>query len=254
MAAYAGMAPLMAYDPAGAFSPGQEKSSNPRLVRYNGQDDGWRPMAMIEGPGEKAYLGSQAGYGRLDGALTIWEPASDRVESFPGVVKDQSVASLAVSRGLIVGGTGIVGGGGARPTQTSAKLFVWDPILKQKTFETVPVPGARDISNLLSGPSGQVYGIAGGDRLFVFDPETSRVLSVTQLPFQSVIHNSLLRGPDGAVWGLAGDGIFTLDVTTKRARIVAHPPAPITAGGVADDRVLYFSSGPRIYGFALPRN
>ena len=54
--------------------------------------------------------------------------------------------------------------------------------------------------------------------------------------------------------GPRGEGIFALDLATKRARIVARPPAPITAGGAADDRALYFASGPRIYRFPFPTN
>jgi hypothetical protein len=104
-AAYGGKSPLMIYDPDKPFSPGKEPNANPVLVDYKGQDDGWRPMAMLTGPGNKIYLGAMAGYGQLGGPLTVWDPATNHVESFHHVVKDQSVVSLAVANGMIVGGT-----------------------------------------------------------------------------------------------------------------------------------------------------
>ena len=45
MAAYAGHAPLMAFDTGRPFETG-----NPKLVNFEGSDSGWRPQSMINGP------------------------------------------------------------------------------------------------------------------------------------------------------------------------------------------------------------
>jgi len=45
MAAYSGLAPLMSYDPELPFAPGTGADANPLLVKYEGQDSGWRPQA-----------------------------------------------------------------------------------------------------------------------------------------------------------------------------------------------------------------
>ena len=41
-------------------APGQQPGANPLLVHYTGENGGWRPMAMIEGPEGKVYLGAMA--------------------------------------------------------------------------------------------------------------------------------------------------------------------------------------------------
>src|SRR5262249_48074257 len=114
MAAYSGRAPLMAFDPRKPF---QQASSNknPLLVNYAAQDSGWRPQAMIEGPDGRVYIGAVAGYGLLGGPLTIWDVEAKSVISYPQLVTDQSVVSLAAANGLITGGTTVGGGGGSHP-------------------------------------------------------------------------------------------------------------------------------------------
>src|SRR5205807_1433881 len=121
----------------------------------------------------------------------------------------ESVISLAVADGLIVGGTTVGGGGGSHPTEKEGKLFVWDPATRQKVFETVPVPGMTQITDLITAPSGQVYGVAGSRTLFVFDVKERRVVHTAQLPFNAGsgnLYNSVAIGPDGQIWGLTGEG------------------------------------------------
>lgn len=257
-AAYGGDAPLMRYDPWRPFAPGRDAQSNPVLVTYEGQDSGWRPMAMVAGPDGKVYLGAVAGYGLLGGPLVIWDPATDRVQSFHHVVRDQSVVSLAVAGGLIVGGTTIGGGGGSRPTQREAKLFLWDPATQQKLFECVPVLGAGQITDLITAPNGRVYGIAtaaaAADQaiLFAFDPPARQVVHTAALPFARAIYNSVAIAPDGRAWGLADRGIFAIDLESGRVQLVAETPERITAGFAFDGQNLYFACGPAIYRYTLP--
>jgi hypothetical protein len=253
-AAYSGRAPLMQYDPAKPYHPGKDAGHNPLLVDYAGSAGGWRPQAMIAGPGGKIYLGAVATYGMLGGPLTVWDPATNQVESFPHVVKDQSVVSLTTAGGLIIGGTTISGGGGSHPTEKEAKLFVWDPGARQKLFETVPVPAASQITNLITAPNGRVYGIAGDKTLFVFEPKTRRVTHTAALPFTipGNAYNSVAIGPDGRIWGLASSGIFAIDPKTRRAELVATAPEPVTAGFALEGRSIYYISGPGVYRYTLP--
>ncbi|HXH09122.1 MAG TPA: hypothetical protein VNP04_05055 [Alphaproteobacteria bacterium] len=251
-AAYGGIAPLMIYHPDKPFAPGKRRADNPMLVDFGGQAAGWRPMAMIEGPDNKIYIGALADYGKLGGPLTVWDPRTNEVESFPHVVQDQSVVSLTTALGLIIGGTSIRGGGGSHPTQTEAKLFLWNPSAKQKIFETVPVPGANDITDLIKAPGDLVYGIAADSTLFAFDPKARKVTYTTPLPFQGgVIYNSVALGVDGQIWGLAKEGIFAIDPLTHAVNLIAKPPEPITAGFAMLADSLYYASGPKIYRYSL---
>jgi hypothetical protein len=244
-AAYGGDAPLMIYRPDQAFRPGAGEGDNPRHVHFDGEDSGWRPQAMIAGPGGRIYLGAVAGYGKLGGPLAIFDPEARRVTCFPHVVKDQSVVSLAVAGDRIVGGTTTGGGGGSFPTAKEAVLFLWDPTRKEKVFETVPVPGAAEITGLVTA-KGKVFGVAGGQDLFVFDPTARQVIHRARLPFGGVIYNALAPGPGGRLWGLAPGGIFSIDPDTYAARLEGVYSERITAGFALEGNSLYFAAGARV--------
>jgi hypothetical protein len=251
LAAYSGLAPLMRFDPHRPFASASGAEGNPLLVTYPDQEGSWRPMAMIAGPGGAVYLGAVSGYGKLGGPLTVWDPATNQVDSYLHLVRDQSVVTLATAGDYIAGGTSVGGGGGSRPTQTEARLFLWDPRSRQKLFETAPVPGARELTDLLQAPNGLIFGIAGGETLFAFDATTRSVMHTAPLPFRGVPYNSVALGPDGGIWGLANRGVFRIDPTTREVRLVAEAPEPVTAGFALTGDRLYFACGANIYRYAL---
>jgi len=252
-AAYSGLSPLMSYDPRKAFKPGEPPGSNPLLVKYEGQAPDWRPQAMIRGPGSKVYIGAVAGYGKLGGPLTVWDPVTNRVESFD-VVKNQAVVTLTIAGDLIVGATSIGGGGGSHSTEKEAKLFLWDPKSKANVFETVPVSGAAAITDLVTAPNGKVYGIAGRGMLFCFDPVSRKVIHTARLPFSGFPYNSVGVSPDGKIWGLTGSGIFSIDPSNHDASLQAKSPKRITAGFALDRDSIYFVSEWDLYRYRIPKN
>jgi hypothetical protein len=250
-AAYYGQAPLMTYDPQNPFVPGQAPQSNPLLVHYAEEDVEWRPVAMITGPENKIYLGAVPGYGKLGGPLTVWDLATQAVESYPHLIPDQSVISLTTANGMLIGGTTITGGGGSHPTQTQAKLFIWDPKIKQKVFETVPLPTSA-IVDLVTAPNGMVYGF-GDNQLFGFDPVARQVVIANSDPLPGrLIYNSIGVGPVGRLWGLTSEGIFAVDTATNTVKLVAKASQPITGGFALHGPHLYFASGAKIYRYTLP--
>jgi len=248
-ASYGAMSTLMSYDPAQPFSPGKKPGSNPLLIDFPDDDSGWRPMAMVEGPDRKIYIGPVAGYGKLDGPLTIWDTVTNRVEQHV-VVKNQSVVGLAATKDWIAGGTTTTGGGGSHATEKEAHLFLWDPHAKKVVFDTVPVPGASTISSLAAAANGRIYGVAV-NTLFVFDPATREVIHRAVLPFSGIVYSSLAARKDGQIWGLARDGIFTIDPHTHAARLVARSPKPIAAGFAMDATAIYFCSEWDIYRYRI---
>jgi streptogramin lyase len=247
LAAYSGLAPLMRFDPRRPFAPDTTAEGNPVLVTYPEQVNSWRPMAMIAGSHGDIYLGAVSGYGTLGGPLTVWNPATNRIDSYPHLVPDQSVVTLAMAGDLVAGGTSVGGGGGSRPTQTEARLFLWDPRSRQKQFETAPVPGARELTDLIQAPNGLLFGIAGGTTLFVFDCATRMVMHTAPLPFRGVPYNCVALGPDGQIWGLANAGVFRVDPATYVVHLVAEAPEPVTAGFALLGDQLYFACGANIW-------
>jgi len=251
-AAYSGNAPLMIYRHGQPWAPDTKPSGNPWMVHYEGENAGWRPMAMVAGPGDKVYIGAVSGYGLLGGPLCVFDPATGKVDQYLHLVRDQSVVALAaLPDGRIVGGTTVGGGGGSHPTQTEAKLFLWDPEEREKIFETVPVPGEGTIGALAVGKDGMVYGFAGAT-LFVLDPKEQRVVDSAPHGLGGVIYNAVFPGPEGQLYGLASNGIFTIDPATRRPRILANYPGGIHGGWAIRGREVFFTSGPQIVSYTLP--
>jgi streptogramin lyase len=248
MAAYAGLTTLMSYDPKTSFKPAA-KSGNPLLVPFNGDNSSWRPMAMINGPDGNVYIGSVGGYGLLEAPLLEWD-GTNSVQQFNGIVADQSIVSLAVWHNFVLGGTSVTGGEGSHATQKEAQLFFWNPKTQAKVFNTVPVPGAPSITDLITAPNDHVYGIAG-DTLFVFDPGDRKVISKQKLPFSKPIYNSVALGKEGKIWGLAEEGIFAIDTKNNSVELVARPPVKINGGFALRDGEVYFISGTTIYRYKM---
>ncbi len=250
MGAYAGLAPLMSYDPAEKVGPA--KDGNPTLVDFAGSDGHWRPQAMIEGGDGLVYVGGTAGYGQLEGPLVAWDAPTGSVHAYGDLVHNQSVVSLALWNGNIVGGTTIEGGGGSHPTETEARVFLWDGASKKLVWSIVPVSGANSITDLITSASGLVYGIAIRDQrntLFTIDPQHYEVIARQELPFRSVAYNSVGTAKDGTIWGLAEEGVFRIDDTRHRATLVAQSPEPITAGFALRGNSIYFLSLSNVYRF-----
>jgi len=255
LAAYGFPAPVMVYKPDQPWNPGPKADQNPWQIFYTGRNEGWRPKAMIAGPGEKVYIGAVPGYGLLGGPLCVFDPLTGKFDQYTQVVKDQSVVALvATKEGLIVGGTDVHGGGGSRATQPEAKIFIWDPVKNENIFETVPVPGNTLIEALAVGQDGMIYGFAvkGKGIMFVFDPRAQKINYIFPNNLGHVIYNAIGRGPDGRLYGLYTGGIFTIDEQKRVMKQVAAYPPGITGGfAIRGDRI-YFTSGPQIVSYKLP--
>jgi outer membrane protein assembly factor BamB len=248
LGAYAGLSPLMEYQPGVPFHPAAA-SGNPLLIAPQGIVPSWRPMAMIDGPNGDVYIGSGAGYGQLEAPLLTVNPEKNFVQTY-AVVRDQSIASLATWHDVVIGGTTVAGGGGSHSTQTSAKLFLWNPKTRQKEFEQDPVPGKTAITDLIAAPNNLIYGVAG-DTLFEFNPNTRKITGRRSLPFSEAIYNSVIVDKAGTIWGLAKEGIFTVDTRTLKVQLVDRSPVPITGGFAMHDGKIYFIAGSSVYAYTM---
>jgi hypothetical protein len=205
---------------------------------------------MISGPDGHVYVGATAGYGQLEGPLLAWDGTPDSVRLYGNLVHDQSVISLAIWKDFIIGGTTTTGGGGSHPTQTDARIFLWNTHTHTKEFDLVPVPGAEAITDLITSKSGLLYGIAEGrdsHTLFAFNPLTRAVISTHLLPFHNIIYNAVGFWPDGAIVGLAEEGIFTIDEIAHEAHLIARSPVKITGGFDIRDDAIYFISNSEVF-------
>ncbi|WP_053362653.1 hypothetical protein [Bacillus sp. FJAT-27251] len=138
-----------------------------------------RPFIMTAAS-NKLYIGTIPDYGKLGGSLTVLDPASVKdVKVYENVVHNQAIAGLAAVDGKLYGSTTVAGGLGIDPTESAAKIFVWDMEKGEKITEFVPdIPGLngpKKISGMSLGPDGLLWSGAGGT-IFAMDPKTLEIV------------------------------------------------------------------------------
>ncbi|WP_316815773.1 hypothetical protein [Pedobacter nyackensis] len=204
------------YNTEGKWNP---DSNNPRKIgEIEGQSRSFAALSLDKE--QKMVFGMIPEYGKLGGALVVYNKTSDQLTSFGEVIPLHAIASLVESEGLVLAGTTISGGLGVKPTAKEAVLFGWNTTTNTKEFELVPVPGAAAITCMINGPDGHVWGIAGG-MLFIFDTEKRAVISTHKLYDVPPLTSHVWRGgalvvhPSGEVYGTGNDHLFKIDPKTK---------------------------------------
>jgi hypothetical protein len=209
---------------------------------------------MIAGPHGNVYIGGYPDYGLLGGAISVYDPKKNEKRVYRHVIQNQSIASLAYidKLHLIAAGSSVRGGTGTRAIEKEARLILWDPKEEKKTFETVPVAGAKTILSLAVGANGMLYGITDNEKIFVFDPERMEVKRILDLGFKEPTEISLQPGPDLRLYGLAKEAIFLIDPRNDQVSLVVKPPVPIHSGMAILGRKIYFGSGANLWEFEIP--
>lgn len=214
---------LYEYDTALPYSFG----TNPKqLVELGTNYEQDRPMAVLPVSAvNKVFIGTVPGYGRLDGALSVYDLSTGALQVNKNIVSNQSVVSLAYKNNEVFGGTSVWGGLGINPTETEAKLFVYDTVSGAKAFEMVPVAGAKVITSVIVGPDGNIWGLADG-YLFIFDP-SSRTVTYSAKKFSFTYTATKWRDSalavsikDGYVYGTVNQKFFKFHPTTKAMTIL----------------------------------
>ncbi|GAB2720942.1 hypothetical protein ACFQWB_09865 [Paenibacillus thermoaerophilus] len=239
------------YDPEREAAPGSSPSSNPAFLFAVGHHQD-RPFAIASGGG-KVYIGTIADYGLLTGAIAVYDEESGEHEVFPGIVPNQSVVGLAYRDGLLYGGTTNWGGFGVEPSETEAKLFVWDVRSRKLLHSFTPdIPGIdmppRMIGELSFGPDGLLWGAVDGT-IFAMEPDGLRVVkSKTICPSEykySHIRPYFLRwGPQGLLVTTLARKLIVIDPQTLDHAIWDETPLALMTVG-ADGRV-YYNAGSHL--------
>ncbi|MFC4557988.1 WD40 repeat domain-containing protein [Virgibacillus kekensis] len=244
MGIYSG-AHLYSYNPNEPYQFGVNPIEHFSL-KDKGQD---RPFAMVSA-GDKLAIGTVPYYGKLGGALTIFDPATNDYSFHRNVVENQSVISLVYKDGLVYGGTSVWGGLGIEPTEEEAKLFLWDMEDGQKILETVPVPGEKAISALTFDDEGNLWGLTSGI-LFKYDTQTNQVVRKKQLysiNWDAVSH--LWRGgfltfdADGYLYGQTRNELFKVNPQTLEKETLVDDASLFAQDA---DRNFYFARGHKLY-------
>jgi hypothetical protein len=176
-----------------------------------------------------------------------------QLDAFVNIIPDQSIVSLVSVNDMVIMGSSISGGLGAKPTAAEARLVGWNPDTKQKVFDIAPLPGAMAITGLMKTPDGKIWGMADGV-LFIFDPVLKEVLRTQR------IHQAPSRGghiwrsaflvihSNGYVYGTGGNWLFRIDPRTLEVNMLEE-----NAGLLAMDEKgdLYFKRNTELWRYKV---
>lgn len=255
-----GGAVIYRYDPSQPY----QKGVNPALAYDIGEFQS-RPFAFASGD-NKLFIGTIADYGRVDGALTVYDESTGTWSVFRNVVKDQSVMSVAYQNGLVYGGTTIYGGGGSNPVASEAKMFVWDVAAQTKVAEFSPqIPGMRFhklIGDLSFGPDGLLWGVTWGVAqngtpvysVFAMDPASHQVkksrLLYPNAPSGSTWRPYFLRwSADGLLYTTIGRSLTVIDPATMSYKKLLNHADLMT---LADNGDIYYAEGSHLKLLPVP--
>lgn len=202
-------------------------NSNPELV-YDIVSHQDRPFAITSGD-NKLYVGTVADYGMLGGVLAIYDEVTDTWTQYDNVVEDQAIIGLAYKDGLLYGGTTVWGGLGSVPTQTQAKIFVWDVASGKKIDEFTPnIPNIDEVTKMIGdlsfGPDGNLWGVVDGT-VFAMDVTTKEVVK-SKVIMPSVYNTSKWKpfriewSPDGMLYTTLSRKLIVIDPETLAYKVI----------------------------------
>lgn len=211
-----------------------------------------RPFAML-GAENMLFIGTVPDYGKLGGAFSVYDPATKNLSVHTQIVPNQSIVSLAYKDGKIYAGSSIRGGLGSTPTESEAKLFVWDIARGIKEKEIVPVPGKGAITSLIEGPDGNIWGFAMGT-LFIYDPSSGEVIYQDE-KFPDAGGQwrdaSLVIGKDGLVYGTMSGKLFSIHPDDKTLTVMRNQAAWLSRDNMGN---LYFVTNNELWRHVIEDN
>jgi hypothetical protein len=232
-------------DPTQPWVTNGEKAAytgtNPTYLGPLGDEQN-RPIDIMLGPDGYIYVANFPDYGKVGGALTKLDPATDTWVNYRNIVDTQSLVSLCSIAGndhLIAGGTSAKAQGYPEPL-APAKLYLWDTNLDTVVYQVKPPVGADmyEVPQLESTDDGIVIGLCNKEPnqnlyLFVFDPVTRTFLhtqDITSTVGEGYIIGNLSKPYNGYMYFTAHNGnICAINTTTYAVSVTNYPG--VTKGG-----------------------
>lgn len=233
------------YDPSKPLQP----KVNPRqLGRAPDQE---RPIQWCAGPEGMIYTGTEPAKGRLGGALMRVDPRDGTIKVWPTPIANQSLENIAYvpETGELFITTSIAGGSSAKPTEKSARVFLWDLRQEKLVWQGDPLPDTTSYRAVVRAANGKLYGVAGS-KYYVFDPVKRETVKTGDLPVQSLRYPQLADEPvGGLIYGLGDDAVFAIDPSDDSVKVLGRHPSLAKAHGffVNQEGILYYGSGATLW-------
>ncbi|WP_449540367.1 FIMAH domain-containing protein [Ferdinandcohnia sp. Marseille-Q9671] len=222
-----GGARIFKYNPDLPYTfTGGGSGDNPEMV-YDIGDDQSRPFTFTSGD-NKLFVGTISDYGRLGGALTIYDANTNDWKTIRNIIKNQSIIGLAYHDGTVFGGSTTAGGLGIDPSEPEAKMFEYD--VKTGTHEVfdLQVDGLAKpemIGELSVGPDGNIWGVAWGldsagvanTVIFAMNPENREIVKSLEL------YKGVTRGSQWRPFFIRWDNQGLMYTTAARKLTVIDP-------------------------------
>ncbi|MEO6829439.1 MAG: hypothetical protein ABI164_06480, partial [Acidobacteriaceae bacterium] len=237
---------LTVFDPAKPWNPGEGVSSNPRTILYipKGQ---YRPVGGIHlGPEGKMYIGTQPDYGLVGGALSVFDPKTEKLQVYRNIIPNEEIGSVATDERYVYCGADPKGGEGSKPIAHDTHFFVWNPQLKKIVFDHTFAD--TDAIAAIAATHGHAY-FVHGSQLMDYDSATQTLKSVYHFDRpQSVPSESLKAAKDGALWGIFDSELARFDPTTGKMQFFPETAEHATRGlAIGADGTIYFASDANMW-------
>lgn len=249
MAAYPG-ASMAVYDPTLPYEIGTNPRRTPGLSKLV-----YRPHEMCVSPdGERVLIGGIPDYGMLGGAISVFNPETMEIEAeYRNIIPNQSVTTICLdAKGRVIAGSCTQGGSGSHPTETEARLFIWDYDKRELAFDVVPITGEGIIRAVRLGPDGLLYGLTHNGHFFVFNSDTREILHLEKLPYGRPTFHPMELADNGRFYVTFGSSIVEITPGTYEHRVLAEYSGTIHSGIALVGGRIYFSSQDHLLSYPMP--
>jgi hypothetical protein len=210
------------YDPARPFTFQHNPREVGELYREHHQT---RPSDAVT-DGHLVYVSSEGDYGRLGGALAVYDPKAEQFDGYGGLAPDQNLESLGYDpkHKLLWIGTGRWGQQrSVSPTQPSAVLLAFDPVARKVVATLAPFPGADELTIAGCTDDGAIVVTSGGGAVAVIDGGSREIVFKGAWPV--VPQNRIRRGADRQLYLLSSGTLLRWDVARNVMTAVGQAPA-----------------------------
>lgn len=241
-------ASLSTLDPTRPWNPGEQKSSNPRTILYIPKHQ-YRPVAGIHlGPGGKMYIGTQPDYGLVGGALSVFDPKTEKLKVYRNIIPNEQIGAIATDNHFVYCEADPSGGGGSTPIASGVHFFVWNPQQHKIVFDHV-FPTDRKF-DAITAVGGHAYFVEGNE-LMDYDSATHTLKPAYHFDHARPVPPEALKATkSGMIYGIFGDTLGSFNPASGVFHLFPETAGHATRGlAIGVDGTVYFGSDSDVWAY-----